>query len=55
MVTPAFSPEGLTFHWMDLTALIGIGGVWLATFVWCLQARPLLPRNDPALWATEEE
>jgi hypothetical protein len=54
MVTPAFSPAQLTFHWMDLTAVIGVGGVWLATFVWCLQARPLLPRNDPALLPAEE-
>jgi hypothetical protein len=54
MVTPAFSPVQLTFHWMDLTAVIGVGGVWLATFVCCLQARPLLPRNDPALLPVEE-
>lgn len=50
LVTPAFSPAKLAFHWMDLTLFIGLGGIWLAAFVWCLQRRPLLPRNDPALW-----
>lgn len=54
LVTPAFSPAQLTFHWMDLTVFLGLGGLWVATFVWCLQGRPLLPRNDPALWPTEE-
>ena len=26
---------------------IGIGGVWLAVFLWQLEERPLLPVNDP--------
>ena len=49
LVTPAFEHEGLGFHWLDLTTLIGIGGVWLAVFVWQLRERPLLPLGDPAL------
>jgi hypothetical protein len=38
-----------TVHWLDLAALVGLGGVWLALFLWRLQSRPLLPLNDPAL------
>ncbi len=34
-------------HWLDLTAAVGIGGVWLAVFLWQLEERPLLPVNDP--------
>jgi len=34
-------------HWLDLAASIGIGGVWLAVFLWQLEERPLLPVNDP--------
>jgi hypothetical protein len=49
MITPAFSPGKLTFHWMDLTAVIGIGGLWLSMFVWQLRDQPLLPLRDPAL------
>lgn len=35
--------------WMDLTALIGIGGIWLAYFLTNLAKRPLMPLNDPHL------
>ena len=28
-------------------APIGVGGVWLAFFLWHLTQRPLIPRNDP--------
>ena len=30
-------------HWMDILAPIGIGGIWVAVFVWQLKGRPLLP------------
>ena len=30
----------------------GIGGLWVAAFVWRLKQRPLLPPNDPRLAAT---
>jgi hypothetical protein len=36
-------------HWLGLATLIGIGGVWLAVFVWQLRERRLLPLGDPAL------
>ena len=26
---------------------VGIGGVWLAVFLWQLEERPLLPSQDP--------
>lgn len=34
------------FHWMTLPALAGIGGLWIAVFIWQLKRRPLLPLND---------
>jgi hypothetical protein len=34
---------------MDLTAPIGIGGIWLAYFLTNLAKRPLIPLNDPHL------
>ena len=34
-------------HWLDLAAPIGIGGVWLAVFLWQLEEHPLLPARDP--------
>ena len=47
LVAPAFHPDALRLHWMDLAAPLGVGGIWLAFFLWRLQDRPLLPRHDP--------
>jgi hypothetical protein len=49
MIAPAFSPGKFVLHWMDIAAVLGVGGVWLAAFLWQLQARPVLPLHDPAL------
>lgn len=49
MITPAFSPGKFALHWMDVAAVLGVGGVWLATFLWQFQGRPILPLRDPAL------
>lgn len=49
MIMPAFSPGTFTLHWIDIAAVVGVGGVWLAAFLWNLQGRPLLPLHDPAL------
>jgi len=48
LVAPTFRP-GLSVHWMDLTAPIGIGGLWLAFFFYQLKGRPTLPQLDPRL------
>ncbi|MEP7187972.1 MAG: hypothetical protein ABI901_02125, partial [Roseiflexaceae bacterium] len=47
LVVPPFRPAGFSIHWLDLAAPIGIGGVWVAAFVWLLGRRPLLPLHDP--------
>ena len=49
LVTPSFEPGHLSVHVLDLLTLVGVGGVWLATFLWQLQGRPLMPLKDPAL------
>ncbi len=46
IVKPAF-PKAVLFHWMDFVAPIGVGGIWIAVFVWQLKGRPLLPLHDP--------
>jgi hypothetical protein len=40
---PQLGPPLLNIHWLDFTALAGLVGVWLATFVWQLQRRPMTP------------
>ncbi len=48
-VGPMFHHEGGGFpiHWMDVAAIVGLGGLWL--FVWArqLKSRALLPHKDP--------
>ena len=41
--------HGFTIHWLDFTAPIGLGGLWLATFARELAGRPLLPQGEPEL------
>jgi hypothetical protein len=48
-IAPAFHPERLAIHVLDVAAALAVGGVWLAVFVRSLEGRPLLPLNDPSL------
>jgi hypothetical protein len=54
-VAPTFHPDGFTIHWTMFLAPIGIGGVWLAAFLFQLKRRPLLPYRDPRFVAIIEE
>jgi hypothetical protein len=56
VVEPAFYQDGMPLHaqvfgvsWMDIVAPVGIGGIWIAAFIWHLKKHPLLPVNDPRL------
>jgi len=49
LIEPTYSRGNFVFNWMDYVAPIAIGGLWLGTFAWQLQKRPLLPINDPQL------
>jgi hypothetical protein len=46
LVGPDAYPDGLRLHWMDLAALVGVGGIWVALFVGNLKSRSLLPVHD---------
>ncbi|HKR15209.1 MAG TPA: hypothetical protein VJT15_24295 [Pyrinomonadaceae bacterium] len=47
MLAPAF--DGSSWKWLglDVMALLGFGGLWLAIFSWQLGKRSLIPINDP--------
>ena len=47
LIAPAFHGEGFHLHWLDLVLPIGLGGLWLATFLGLLKRRPLLAERDP--------
>jgi hypothetical protein len=40
-------PAPLHLHWMDLAALLGIGGLWLVLFARQARSRPVLPLGEP--------
>ncbi len=47
VVAPTFESR-IRVHWMDVLAPVGIGGIWVAVFVWQLKGRPLLPLDAVA-------
>jgi hypothetical protein len=49
LIEPTYSHGDFVLNWMDYVAPIAMGGLWLGTFAWQLQKRPLLPINDPQL------
>lgn len=49
LTEPAFHQGSFALHWLDLAAPVGIGGLWLALFLWLLSSRPLVAANDPRI------
>jgi len=49
LVMPSLHQAGVAVSWMDFTAPIGVGGLWLACFLWRLKSAPLLPVMDPGM------
>ena len=47
IITPAFYGDRATVHLLDVFALVGIGGIWLAAYARQLAAMPLVPLHDP--------
>ena len=48
LIVPSLGAAGVGAVWPHLTALLGIGGLWTAFFVWNLARAPLLPAGLPA-------
>lgn len=47
MVMPSYHVDGVAVSWMDFTAPVGVGGVWVSFFLWRLKAAPLVLQKDP--------
>jgi hypothetical protein len=47
LITPAFYQDRVSVHLLDLFAVVGIGGVWIAVFAGALRSVPLVPLHDP--------
>jgi hypothetical protein len=54
MLAPAFR-DHYTWIWLDVIALLGFGGLWLAMFTWQLSKRPLIPISDPQFDSVVEQ
>ncbi len=46
LIVPPFHPTGFYLHWLDLATLVGVGGLWLAAFIWLLGRLPVVPLYD---------
>jgi hypothetical protein len=53
-VVPAFHVEAFSLSWLDIVLPIGIGGLWVAAFVWLLGRKALVPLHDPRTPQLEE-
>jgi len=49
LVMPNLHPHGVHFGILDLTTLVGVGGVFLAALGWFLKGSKLVPIRDPRL------
>jgi hypothetical protein len=45
-ILPAFPDTTIGEHWMDFLTPLGLGGIWLAYFLWQLGRYPVLPLHD---------
>lgn len=48
-IMPAFYPEGLHIHWLDLALVCAMGGGWITLFLLQWAGRPAVALHDPQL------
>jgi hypothetical protein len=51
LVVPAHHPEHFYFSWITLFTFLGIGGLWLAAFIWQLKGQTIIPIHET--WVDE--
>jgi hypothetical protein len=50
VLAPSFEAPHVHFiHWMDVTAVVGLGGIWVFLFARELARGPMLPQSSPEL------
>lgn len=53
VVMPNFTAT-VSFHWLDVALVLGMGGIWVALFTWLLRQHPLLPIKHPTVERARE-
>jgi hypothetical protein len=51
LVGPSFYGEHFHFSWITIFAFLGIGGLWLAAFIWQLKGQTIIPIHET--WVEE--
>src|SRR5438105_13159395 len=51
LVAPSWYGEHFAYSWMDLSSLIGIGGIWLWAFIGQLKGQTIIPIHET--WVEE--
>jgi hypothetical protein len=54
LIMPAFSPESVRLHWLDLALMVAFGGIWLAVFLRLWAGKAPLPLHDLRLGEMNE-
>jgi hypothetical protein len=49
LIVPDFQRGGIEFHWLDIAAVVALGGIWLGAFAHRLRQHELLPQREPEL------
>jgi hypothetical protein len=49
LIGPEAYPQGFGFHWMDVAAAAGLGGIWVSLLAANMKKAPLLPVRDEGL------
>jgi len=49
LVMPNFGQDDFAFHWLDITCLVGIAGIYLAVVLYVMRKHRLIPTGDPRL------
>ena len=55
LIVPAFHPKHLSIHLLDIAAVIGVGGIWVAAFIWQIKKYSLLPMYNSQIVAHEPQ
>ena len=55
LIMPAFYPEGIQVHWLELALLIALGGGWTLVFIQQWTGKYPLPRHEPLLGDGHEQ
>ena len=55
ILIPTYYPEGFHIHWLNIVVPVGIGGVFIALYIWQLKGKSLVVQHDPRFDLTHDD